>query len=130
MPRDGSIGKATFAKVEALTKKGKSKTEAFAQVASETGRNPGTVAANYYRVARANGAVKPRPKRRTTRSRAAANARSARRTARKTTANGRLDQLTNDLIASVQALAAAVKEQDQEVADLRDRLDRVRKTLA
>jgi hypothetical protein len=130
MPRDGSVGKETFAKVEALTKKGKSKTEAFAQVASETGRNPGTVAANYYRVARANGTVKPRPTRRTTRSRTTDNARSVRRTARKSPANGSLDQLANDLVASVQALAAAVKAQDQEVADLRDRLDRVRKTLA
>ena len=129
MPRDGSVGKVTFAKVEALTKKGKSKTEAFAQVASETGRNPGTVAANYYRIARANGTVKPRPKRRKA-GRTTGTLRSARRTARKTPANGSLDQLTNDLIASVQALAAAVKAQDQEVAELRDRLARVRKTLA
>jgi len=128
MPRDGSVGNETFAKVEALTKNGKSKAEAFAQVASETGRNPSTVAANYYRVARANGTVTPRPKRRKA-GRITGNPRSARRTARETPASGSLDQLTNDLIASVQALAAAVKAQDQEVAELRDRLKRVRKTL-
>src|SRR5690349_4045852 len=57
VPRDGSVGKETFEKVEALMKEGKSKTEAFAQVASETGKNAGTVSANYYRVARANGSV-------------------------------------------------------------------------
>ena len=54
----------TFEQVEALVKQGKSKTDAFAQVASDTGRNTGTVSANYYRVARANGVVKPRRRRR------------------------------------------------------------------
>jgi hypothetical protein len=74
--------------------------------------------------------VKPRAKRRTTRSRTAANPGSVRRKPRTTAANGSLDQLANDLVASVQALAAAVKAQDKENADLRDRLDRARKTLA
>ena len=47
MPRNGSVGKETFEQVEALVKQGKSKTEAFAQIASDTGRNTGTVSANY-----------------------------------------------------------------------------------
>ena len=63
MPRNGSVGKETFEQVEALVKQGKSKNEAIAQVASDTGRNTGTVSANYYRVARANGVVKPRRRR-------------------------------------------------------------------
>ena len=63
MARDGAVGKATFEQVEALTKQGKTKTEAFEQIASDTGRNRGTVAANYYRVARASGALKPRKRR-------------------------------------------------------------------
>jgi hypothetical protein len=64
VPRDGSVGKETFDQVEALLKQGKSKSEAFAQVASDSGKNAGTVSANYYRVARVNGTVKPRGRRR------------------------------------------------------------------
>src|SRR5207244_1186281 len=63
MARDGSVGRETFEQVTALLKQGKSKSEAFAQIASDTGRNAGTVSANYYRVARASGAVKPRKRR-------------------------------------------------------------------
>ena len=58
--RDGSVGRDNFKQVEALLKQGKNKTEAFKQVAADTGKNSGTVAANYYRVARTKGAVKPR----------------------------------------------------------------------
>src|SRR4051812_6908212 len=60
VPRDGSVGKETFDQVEALVKQGKSKSDAFKQIASDSGRNVGTVSANYYRVARSSGAVKPR----------------------------------------------------------------------
>jgi hypothetical protein len=60
-PRDGSIGRETLAAVEALVKQGKTKSEAFKQIAEDTGKNSGTVAAAYYRVARLNGTVKPRP---------------------------------------------------------------------
>jgi hypothetical protein len=58
LARSGSVGKQIFEQVEALVKQGKSKTEAFAQIASDTGRNSGTVSANYYRVARASGTTK------------------------------------------------------------------------
>jgi hypothetical protein len=58
--RDGSVGRDTFDQVEVLVKEGKTKTEAFKQIADTNGQNSGTVAANYYRVARSSGAVKPR----------------------------------------------------------------------
>ena len=58
--RDGSVGRDTFQRVEALVKTGKTKSAAFKQVAKDTGRNEGTVSANYYRVARTSGAVTPR----------------------------------------------------------------------
>src|SRR5438067_3121624 len=61
--RDGSVGRDTFQRVEALVKTGKTKTEAFKQIAKDTGRNEGTVSANYYRVARTSGAVTPRQRR-------------------------------------------------------------------
>jgi hypothetical protein len=38
MARDGSVGRETFEQVTALLKQGKSKSEAFAQIASDTGK--------------------------------------------------------------------------------------------
>jgi hypothetical protein len=52
----GGIGEQIFAEVEQLTADGKTKRmEAFKQIASKTGGQPGTVAANYYRIARKRG---------------------------------------------------------------------------
>ena len=125
MARDGSVGRETFEQVTALTKQGKSKSEAFAQIASDTGRNSGTVAANYYRVARANGAVKPR--RRRGKATSSVKITAARRGRPAASKNGPdLDRLTGDLVKSVTALADAVKHQESEIADLRKRLDGVR----
>ena len=129
MPREGSVGKETFEQVEALVKQGNSKTEAFAQVASETGRNSGTVSANYYRVARATGAVKPRRRRRAS---TKATSRSPRtRTARATTRRGAndIDRLAADVVKSVTTLAEAVKSQEAEVASLRTRLEGLRQAI-
>lgn len=129
MARDGSVGRETFERVEALTKDGKNKTEAFAQVAEESGRNAGTVSANYYRHARATGAVKPRRRRKartTTTARAAAN---GRRTRARSAGGSDVDKLAADLVKSVTALADAVKSQQAEVAELRGRLDGVRSML-
>jgi hypothetical protein len=130
MPRDGSVGKETFDQVEALLKQGKSKSEAFAQVASDSGKNAGTVSANYYRVARANGTVKPRGRRR----KAATPPRAARATAgrrggQSSNGSGGIDRLTADLVINVQALAKAMQAQSQEVSDLRQKLDGVRGLL-
>lgn len=129
MPRDGSVGKETFEQVEALVKQGMSKTEAFAQVASDTGRNSGTVSANYYRVARANGAVKPRRRRRAS---TKATSRSPRtRKARTTARRGAndLDRLAADLVKAVTALADAVRSQEAEVEALRTRLEGLRQVI-
>jgi hypothetical protein len=132
MSRDGSVGTATFEQVEALLKKGKNKKAAFDQIATDTGKNSGTVAANYYRAARANGAVKPRrrPRAVAPRSRASVKAGAANgaRQGRAQT-NGSIDKITKDLVRNVQALATAVTVQENEVADLRARLDGVRNLL-
>jgi hypothetical protein len=53
--RDGLVGQETFEAVNELVDGGKTRTEAFAQVATERGQQPGTVAANFYRVARGQG---------------------------------------------------------------------------
>ena len=49
----GGIGEQTFAEVEALTADGKMKRlAAFETLAKRTGKNVGTISANYYRIAR------------------------------------------------------------------------------
>jgi hypothetical protein len=131
MPRSGEVGEQIFEQVEKLVAGGMNRTEAFAKISADTGRRAGTVAANYYRVARkrAGGSLRPR-----TSSRAA----SARKTARRGASRGRavaagagsdIDALTRALIQNVQALADAVKSQAAEVKDLQKKLDGVKKSL-
>ena len=54
--KHGSIGKQIFEQVEQLTANGMKKLPAFKQISESTGRAVGTVAANYYRIARKKGA--------------------------------------------------------------------------
>jgi hypothetical protein len=115
--------------VEALVKNGKTKTEAFTQVATDTSRNVGTVSANYYRVARANGAVKPRRPRNKVSTSTSTQGRQngTHRVKQRNASNGNsIDDVVGQLVASVQALTRAVKAQDAEVRKLRRRLDGVR----
>ncbi len=53
MPRKATIGPAVYERVNQLVSEGKSRTEAFTQIAQERSSRPGTIAANYYRTARA-----------------------------------------------------------------------------
>lgn len=54
----GSIGTETFDQIEKLVAAEKiGRTEAFKRLSQKTGRQVGTVAANYYRVARKRGAT-------------------------------------------------------------------------
>lgn len=60
----GEIGPEIFAQIDKMVATEKiGRTEAFKRLAQKTGRQPGTVAANYYRVARRKGA-KLAPRRR------------------------------------------------------------------
>jgi hypothetical protein len=131
--RDGSVGRETFAAVEALVRQGKTKSEAFKQIAEDTGKNSGTVAAAYYRVARSNGTVKPRQRR--VKVAVAARTRPQKsgsqnvsRSRRASTRNS-VDQIVGELVASVQALTEAVMIQDAEVRELRSRVDGVRSLI-
>jgi hypothetical protein len=130
MPRTGVIGEQIFEQVEKLEKGGMSRTDAFKKISADSGRREGTVAANYYRVARkrAGGSLRPRRGTRTRRAAAAP----ATRTRRPAAAggNGDVDALTRSLVENVQALAAAMNAQAAEVKELRSRLDGVRKLLA
>jgi hypothetical protein len=132
MPRTGVIGEQIFQQVEKLEKGGMSRTDAFKKISADSGRREGTVAANYYRVARKRAGGPLRPRRRTGGRRATtgtATTRTRRASAASTTANGDVDALTRDLVRNVQALAAAMNAQAAEVKDLRSRLDGVRKLL-
>ena len=55
MPRTATIGPAIYEEVNKLVAEGKTRTEAFAAVAKKRKARNGTVAANYYRVARQQG---------------------------------------------------------------------------
>jgi hypothetical protein len=132
MPRTGVIGEQIFAQVEKLVKGGMSRTDAFKQISADSGRREGTVAANYYRVARKRTGGSLRPRRRTGRRRAAAGAtatRGRRAAGAGASTNGDVDALTRALVQNVQALAAAMNAQAAEVKDLRSRLEGVRKLL-
>jgi hypothetical protein len=138
MPRSGEIGEQIYEQVEKLVAGGMNRTEAFGKISADTGRRAGTVAANYYRVARkrAGGSLRPRRGaggRRRAAAAAAAPAQSRRGGRRSAAATSSaatdIDTLTASLVQNVQALAEAVKSQAREVADLRSRLDGVRKLL-
>ena len=127
--RDGSIGKATFEAVNTLIADGSmTKNAAFAAYGKQTKTQPGTVAANYYRVARAAGTVKPRKRRAAaasgvSRSVASAPSRGGRP---RSSAGSDLDARLSSLVSSIQDLATALKQERAETADLRRRLDGLR----
>lgn len=129
MPRTGVIGEQIFAQVEKLEKGGMSRTDAFKKISADSGRREGTVAANYYRVARKRAGGSLRPRRGTRTRRAAAAPATRTRRATPASGNGDVDALTRELVQNVQALAAAMNAQAAEVKDLRSRLEGVRKLL-
>ena len=104
----GQIGREIHAEVERLrAEQGMNASQAFNAISERTGRRPGTVAANYYRVQRmqqdASGA--PRPRRRGRRARTAASD---------------LDVVLTRAQAAIEELAELVRRQDRELARYRE----------
>jgi hypothetical protein len=130
MPRTGVIGEQIFEQVEKLVQGGMSRTDAFKKISADSGRREGTVAANYYRVARkrAGGSLRPRRRQAGARRSQTTTTRS-RRTAASSADAGDIDALTRSLVQNVQALAAAMNAQAAEVKDLKSRLERARNLL-
>jgi len=96
----GAIGQQIFDRVEQLTANGAMKRlAAFKQIAESSGRSTGTVAANYYRIARLKGAPL-----RSRRPRMAAGARG---------------KTSSRVAAALNVIAAALRSQEQELAQLR-----------
>jgi hypothetical protein len=130
--REGSAGREIFAAVEALVATGVPKMAALKQVAADTGRSPNTVTSTYYRLARAAGPSKSRRPRAKASPQTSTRGRrnGARRINRRPAAqNGNsgdgVDQVIGRLLADLRALTEAVKAQDAEVRELRDRLEGV-----
>jgi hypothetical protein len=123
MPRKATIGPAVFERVNQLVSEGKSRTEAFTQIAQERSSRPGTIAANYYRTARAQSSTAGR--RRATRTRKAPAAKpraaaTARRpvTARAAAGDADIGALANQISDLLQQLVRQVQERDQRLRDL------------
>jgi hypothetical protein len=125
MPRKATIGPAVFERVNQLVSEGKSRTEAFTQIAQERSSRPGTIAANYYRTARAQPSAGGGRRRttRTTRTRRASAA--PRRPAAAIPAassagasDGDIGALANQISNLVEQLVRQVQERDQRLRDL------------
>lgn len=108
--RRGTIGDEIFEQVEKLiADEGLSRTNAFARLSEMTGRRAGTVAANYYRVARKRGAeLQPRAPRG-----------SRRRSGGRSASSGGADAALAKATEAIQELSAVVRSQEKELATLR-----------
>lgn len=121
MPRKATIGPAVYERVNELVGEGKSRTEAFAQIAQERSSRPGTIAANYYRTARSQGASgggrrRSTGTRRSSASRSRRSSASARQAAR--VHDGDIGRLANQISDLVQQLVRQVQERDQRIREL------------
>ncbi len=121
MPRKATIGPAVYERVNELVADGRSRTEAFTQIAQERSSRPGTIAANYYRTARSQ-SVSGGGRRRSTRARraTAAKPRAAAAAPRATSRgqDGDIGALANQISDLVQQLVRQVQERDQRIREL------------
>jgi hypothetical protein len=126
MPRTAAIGPAIFQQVNKLVADGKSRTEAFTQIARERKSRPGTVSANYYRIARQQGQGR---KRGATRTRAAAGSKPSATQRRvssaqrgrhngRTSSDGDLASLAKHIAGLTQELVRRVEERDRRIREL------------
>ena len=131
--RDGSVGRATFEAINKMTSDGTlTKQAAFDAYGERTNTKPGTVSANYYRVARAETPAKTAKRRPAAAKKATASAATSRRQQRRprpAEAGTDLDAVLRALVAGVETLAAAIKDEQAEAAALRQRLDGLRALL-
>ncbi len=108
--RRGGVGNQIFDEVEQLVAGGMNKSQAFNDISQRTGREAGTVAANYYRVARQRGAAL-RPRRRRAEG-SAGRGRAA--------GSGDVAAALAKAQAALDELSRAVRRQEQEIARMRD----------
>ena len=106
----GGVGNQIFDEVERLVAGGMNKSQAFNDISQRTGRESGTVAANYYRVARQRGA-ELRPRRRRSGEAPIRRGRPG--------AGGDVQAALAKATAALDELARAVRGQEQEITRLR-----------
>ncbi len=115
----GSIGPETYAAVKRLIDGGMNKTEAFAQVAKETGRSAATVTTTYYRIAKqqpGGGGVRQSAKR-------------AAKSARKAGSN-HSEKLAADARTAIDALHQHIAQLEAELAELAEKSREVERLKA
>ena len=128
MPRKATIGPEIYTRVNALVAEGQKRTDAFAQVAQERGSRPGSVAANYYRVARSTGPSTPKPRRNarriarkattTTATRQRRTSTASRPTATSTSTAGDINQIAQQIAELTEQLVRQVNARDQRIRQL------------
>jgi len=126
MARTATIGPAIFEQVNKLVADGKSRTEAFTQIARERKSRPGTVSANYYRVARQQGQSRKRgaaPTRRAAGSNPSATQRRVSSAQRgrhngRTSSDGDLASLAKQIAGLTQELVRRVEERERRIREL------------
>lgn len=122
--RTATIGPAVYERVTELASAGKNRTEAFQIVAEERSMNPGTVSANYYRVARTQGTGAGRRRRKTTTRRSSAAPTGRRTQSRRSRPSSQsqtdsdLATLANQIGELVQQLVRQVEERDRRLREL------------
>ena len=126
MPRTATIGPAIFEQVNKLVADGKSRTEAFTQIARERKSRPGTVSANYYRIARQQGQGRKQAATRTRRGagrtpsatqRGLSSAQRGRHNGR-TSSGGDLASLAKQIADLTQELVRRIEERDRRIREL------------
>ena len=112
----GNIGNEIFEQVEKIVQdEGLTRTQAFQRLSETTGRRAGTVAANYYRVARQRGApLQPRARR------GGGNGRRGSGRGRRASTSGGADAALTRATEAIQELAAVVRSQEKELTALRE----------
>jgi hypothetical protein len=106
----GRIGAEIFDQVERMLAEDKvTRSEAFKRVSAQSGRKPGTVAANYYRVARQRGTPLASRGRRA----------EGRGRARARTGGNEVGPALRKALAALDELSGAVRRQEQEIQRLR-----------
>lgn len=121
MPRTATIGPAIYKRVTELVGEGKRRSEAFVLVGEERGSSPGTVSANYYRVARAqnSGRAKGRTAARTRRRVRATTPRTQQTTSRRAVnGNGDIGQIAREIAKLTDQLVRQIEERDRKIRSL------------
>ncbi len=124
----GNIGAEIYEQVEKIiAEEGLSRTNAFQRISEMTGRRAGTVAANYYRVARQRGANLQGKRTRTKRTPRAPRAAAPKAASSARAGSGDADAALSRAMESLQELAGIVREQEKELSSLRAQAEQVEK---